>query len=118
MHNKVVFHAMKAMNAIGYPVLRFNFRGVGASEGEHDHGRGEITDVRVALDYLVERFSAPVIFAGFSYGAAIGSRAAVPHPKVNALILLGTPVNGDGREYSYPQLRGEQTAQATAQWRP
>ncbi len=45
MHNKVVFHAMKALNAFGFPVLRFNFRGVGASAGEHDYGRGEIADV-------------------------------------------------------------------------
>ena len=105
MHNKVVFHTVKALNALGFPVLRFNFRSVGASAGEHDHGRGEITDARVALDYLAERFSAPIIFAGFSFGAAIGLRAAVPHPLVKALISLGTPVNADGREYTYPQLR-------------
>ena len=93
MHNKVVFHAMKALNAFGFPVLRFNFRGVGASAGEHDNGRGEIADVQVALDYLAERFAVPIIFAGFSFGAAIGLRAAVPHPRVEALIALGTPVN-------------------------
>ena len=46
MHNKVVFHAMKALNSFGFPVLRFNFRGSGLSHGEHDHGRGEIDDVR------------------------------------------------------------------------
>ncbi len=105
MHNKVVFHAMKALNSLGFPVLRFNFRGAGASAGEHDYGRGEVGDAGVALDYLAERFSAPIIFAGFSFGAAIGLRAAVPHPRVEALILLGTPLNADGREYTYPQLR-------------
>ena len=52
MHNKVVFHAMKALNGLGLPVLRFNFRGVGTSAGEHDRGHGEQQDVRVALDYL------------------------------------------------------------------
>ena len=104
MHNKVVFHAMKALNAFGFPVLRFNFRGAGSSAGEHDYGRGEIADTRVALDYLAERFSAPIIFAGFSFGAAIGLRAAVPHPRANALISLGTPVNAEGREYSYALL--------------
>jgi hypothetical protein len=104
MHNKVVFHAMKALNAFGFPVLRFNFRGAGSSAGEHDYGRGEIADTRVALDYLAERFSTPIIFAGFSFGAAIGLRAAAPHPRVNALISLGTPVNAEGREYSYALL--------------
>ncbi len=44
MHNKVVFHAMKALNRFGFPVLRFNFRGTGLSHGEHDHGRGETDD--------------------------------------------------------------------------
>jgi uncharacterized protein len=105
VHNKVVFHAMKALNAFGFPVLRFNFRGVGRSAGEHDYGRGEIDDVKVALDYLAERFSVPVIFAGFSFGAAIGLRAAVSHPRVEALIALGIPVNADGREYTYSLLR-------------
>jgi alpha/beta superfamily hydrolase len=104
MHNKVVFHAMKALNAFGFPVLRFNFRGVGSSAGVHDFGRGEIADVSVALDFLVRRFSTPLIFAGFSFGAAIGLQAAVPHPRVEALISLGTPLNADGREYTYPLL--------------
>lgn len=105
MHNKVVFHAMKALNAFGFPVLRFNFRGAGSSAGEHDYGRGEVADVRVALDYLAGRFSAPILFAGFSFGAAIGLRAAVPHPRVQALVSLGTPLNADGREYTYELLR-------------
>jgi len=105
MHNKVVFHAMKALNAFGFPVLRFNFRGAGASAGEHDNGRGEISDVQVALDYLARRFSLPLIFTGFSFGAAIGLRAAVPNPLVEALIGLGLPVQADGREYIYKFLR-------------
>src|SRR4051812_4971966 len=49
MHNKVVYHAAKALGGFGWPVLRFNFRGTGLSEGEHDQGRGEIDDVRAAL---------------------------------------------------------------------
>jgi len=104
MHNKVVFHAMKALNAFGFPVLRFNFRGVGSSAGEHDNGRGERADVKVALDYLAGRFSVPIIFAGFSFGAAVGLRAAAPHPRVEALIALGIPLNADGREYKYTFL--------------
>jgi hypothetical protein len=105
MHNKVVFHAMKALNAFGFPVLRFNFRGAGTSAGEHDNGRGGVADVQVALDYLAKRFSVPIIFAGFSFGAAIGLRAAVPYPQVQALIALGLPVEADRREYSYTFLQ-------------
>ncbi len=57
MHNKVVYHAMKAFQSFGLPVLRFNFRGTGLSEGEHDHGRGEQDDVRAALDWLDNELS-------------------------------------------------------------
>ena len=49
LHNKVVFHTMKALNSFGFPVLRFNFRGAGLSHGEHDEGNGEVEDVRAAL---------------------------------------------------------------------
>jgi hypothetical protein len=104
MHNKVVFRAMKALNGFGFPVLRFNFRGVGSSAGEHDEGRGEIADTKVALDYLSGRFGLPILFAGFSFGAAIGLRAAAAHPRVKGLILLGTPVNAGGRAYRYELL--------------
>src|ERR1017187_10378751 len=52
LHNKVVFHTMKALNSFGFPVLRFNFRGAGLSQGEHDQGNGEVDDVRAALDWL------------------------------------------------------------------
>ena len=52
LHNKVVFHTMKALNSFGFPVLRFNFRGTGLSQGDHDHGNGEVDDVRAALDWL------------------------------------------------------------------
>ena len=76
MHNKVVFHTMKALNGFGFPVLRFNFRGTGLSQGEHDQGQGEVDDVRTALDWLDAEYHLPLIFAGFSFGAAIGLRAA------------------------------------------
>jgi len=101
MHNKVVFHAMKALNSFGFPVLRFNFRGAGLSEGQHDEGKGEQGDVEAALRWLEERFRVPVIFAGFSFGAATGLRVACPDPQVNALISIGTPVAVNGRMYSY-----------------
>lgn len=92
MHNKVVFHTMKALNSFGFPVLRFNFRGTGLSQGEHDNGRGEVDDVRTALDWLEKEFQRPLIFAGFSFGAAVGLRAAASDSRVQALIGVGTPV--------------------------
>ena len=92
MHNKVVFHAMKVLNSFGFPVLRFNFRGFGLSQGEHDQGVGEADDVRAALDWLDREFGLPMIFAGFSFGAAVGLRVACPDDRVKAVIGLGVPV--------------------------
>jgi alpha/beta superfamily hydrolase len=105
MHNKVVFHAMKALHSRGFPVLRFNFRGTGLSAGQHDQGRGEIRDVRTALAWLRREFSLPIVFAGFSFGAATGLRACCPETDVRALISLGTPIEGEGRLYEYSFLR-------------
>lgn len=104
MHNKVVYNAMKALNSFGFPVLRFNFRGTELSEGSHDYGKGERDDVRTAIDWLKQEFSRPVIFAGFSFGAAVGLRAACPDPDVKGLISLGTPVAAEGRSYTYEFL--------------
>ncbi len=75
MHNKVVYHAMKAFSSFGLPVLRFNFRGVGLSEGEHHEGLGEQEDVKAALDWLERNFARPMLFAGFSFGSNVGMRA-------------------------------------------
>ena len=106
MHNKVVFHAMKALNSFGFPVLRFNFRGTGLSQAEHDHGRGEVDDVRAALAWLEREFGLPLIFAGFSFGAAVGLEAACPDGRVRALIGLGVPVKAvDERTYDLDFLR-------------
>lgn len=106
LHNKVVFHTMKALNALGLPVLRFNFRGAGLSQGEHDNGAGEVDDVRAALDWLDREFHLPLVFAGFSFGAAVGLRAACPDPRVCALISLGTPLTPVGdRVYAYEFLK-------------
>ena len=106
MHNKVVFHTMKALNHFGFPVLRFNFRGTGLSAGTHDEGRGEIDDVKAALAWLKREFALPILFAGFSFGSAVGLRAACPDPHVKALISIGTPVTAEGRAYSFSFLHG------------
>jgi alpha/beta superfamily hydrolase len=97
---------MKALNSFGYPVLRFNFRGAGLSQGEHDHGGGEVEDVRIALDWLDREFHLPLIFAGFSFGAAVGLRAACPDSHVKAVIALGLPVAAiDDRIYDFGFLQ-------------
>jgi len=101
MHNKVVYHAMKAFASFGLPVLRFNFRSVGLSEGEHDDGIGEQEDVRAALDWVEQRFNRPILFAGFSFGSNVGLRACCGDPRVPGLIGLGLPVRAEGRDYSY-----------------
>jgi uncharacterized protein len=106
LHNKVVFHAMKALNHFGFPVLRFNFRGTGLSEGDHDNGIAEVDDVRAALAWLETEFTLPVIFAGFSFGAAVGLRAAYDDDRVRALIALGLPaVPVENRVYDFEFLR-------------
>jgi len=92
LHNKVVFHTMKALNSFGFPVLRFNFRGAGLSQGEHDQGNGEVDDVRTALYWLDAEYHLPLLLAGFSFGAAVGLRAACADARVRAAIGVGTPV--------------------------
>jgi hypothetical protein len=106
LHNKVVFHAMKALNSFGFPVLRFNFRGAGLSHGEHDSGIGEQDDVRTALDWIDHEFHLPLIFAGFSFGAAVGLQVACTDDRVKATIGLGVPVQPfDDRTYDLSGLR-------------
>jgi len=103
LHNKVVFHTMKALNSFRFPVLRFNFRGTGLSQGEHDHGNGEVDDVRTALDWLATEYHLPLVFAGFSFGAAVGLRAACADVRVQALIGVGTPVGPVVAESEVPR---------------
>ena len=100
MHNKVVFQAAKALHDRGIPVLRFNFRGAGLSEGVHDGGRGEQDDVRAALDYLGREFpDKPVILAGFSFGSVVGLRVGCEDVRVTNLIGIGIPVNGSDMSF-------------------
>lgn len=94
MHNKVVYQAAKSLDALGLPVLRFNFRGAGQSAGEHDRGVGEQDDVRAALDFLAKQFpGVPLLLAGFSFGAWVGLRVGCEDARASHLIGLGIPVN-------------------------
>ena len=106
MHNKVVYHAMKCFQGFGLPVLRFNFRGAGLSEGTHDNGRGEVDDVRAALDWLEREYQLPILFAGFSFGSSVGLHACCGDPRVKGIAALGLPVRAGGREYDYAFLAG------------
>src|SRR6202142_3990752 len=82
MHNKVVYHAMKAFSSFGLPVLRFNFRSVGLSEGEHDAGYGGQEDVKSGVNWLGSNLHLPMIFAGFSFGSNVGLRACCGDARV------------------------------------
>ncbi len=104
MHNKVVYNAMKVFSGLGLPVLRFNFRGVGLSEGTFNHGLGEQDDARAALGWLENHFNLPILFAGFSFGSHVGLRACCGDVRVKGLIGLGLPVRADGRDYTYSFL--------------
>jgi alpha/beta superfamily hydrolase len=93
MHFKVVFRVAKALQEQGVAALRFNFRGVGRSEGVHDHGRGEQDDVQAGLDELTRRFpGVPLLTAGFSFGSVMSLRVAARETRVSAVAALGLPI--------------------------
>jgi alpha/beta superfamily hydrolase len=109
LHNKVVYHAMKTLNApewgLRWPVLRFNFRGTGLSEGEHD-GVDESNDVLAALTWLENEYALPIVVAGFSFGAAMALKACTETgTPVRAVAALGLPTNAAGRTYRYSFLK-------------
>ena len=114
MHNKVVYHVMKVLNApewgLGWPVLRFNFRGTCLSEGRHD-GHAESADVIAALNWLQSEYKLPVVLVGFSFGAAMALAASCGsdapngnHANLYALAALGLPTQGYEQTYNYPAL--------------
>ena len=94
MHNKVVYRAAAGLLDAGLTTLRFNFRGVGLSTGEHDDGRGEKQDVIDCLDYLSENYpNQPITLAGFSFGSRVGTEVGMTDERVVRLISIGTPVD-------------------------
>lgn len=100
MDNKVVTTVARAFRDRGYPVLRFNFRGTGDSEGVHDHGRGEVDDLLAVLDWLREsQQTAQVSLAGFSFGAWVCAAASTCWPRdlqLERLLLVAPPVHYEG----------------------
>jgi hypothetical protein len=102
MHNKVVYRAARGLRRAGGAVLRFNFRGVGRSEGVHDNGPGEMEDARVCLKYLLERFPGiPYSLSGFSFGSRVALKLAcsLPEPRPARVIAIGFPTTRGHLDY-------------------
>jgi uncharacterized protein len=105
MHNKVVYRANQALSRAGYDTLRFNFRGVGLSEGRHDAGHGEIEDYRAALDEAERTAGLPIVAGGFSFGSAVGLKAAARDRRLEAFVALGLPLATEsGRLVPRPEV--------------
>jgi hypothetical protein len=94
MENKIVTTLAKTFVELGYAALRFNFRGVGASEGEFDEGNGEVEDLLAMVQHARDEFgSLPLILSGFSFGGYVTARAAQHlHPQAHKLVLIAPAV--------------------------
>ena len=110
LHNKVVYNAMKVLNSptwgFEFPVLRFNFRGVGLSQGSYD-GTAEAGDVEAAIQWLRQQYQLPVIAVGFSFGAVMTLAATLAggaRSPIHAIACLGLPIDAEGRRYTYHGL--------------
>lgn len=100
MHNNVVVALTEALNGAGVATLRFNFRGVGGSDGQHDSGLGEVDDVTSAVTALLARRAVRlVVVAGYSFGAWVGMKAGVADARVHKLIGVAPPVAS--RDFSF-----------------
>jgi len=104
MHTKAVFQSAKALTRIGCAVMRFNFRGVGASAGTFDQGEGEAEDFRAALDFMAARYpGVPLWAAGFSFGAWIAMDCGAADDRVEVLIGIAPPVTRE--HYDFARVR-------------
>jgi hypothetical protein len=93
MRNNVVSALAEAFQQAGVATLRFNFRGVGRSGGEHGGGEAEVEDVKAAVTYLLSRQAVPtVVVAGYSFGSMVGLQAGAADPRVHKLIGVAFPV--------------------------
>jgi uncharacterized protein len=95
MDNKVVHTLVRSFLALGYVCARMNFRGVGKTEGQHDHGRGETDDMAILLAHMREQYPGlPVALSGFSFGTFVQSHLAQRMNEDGApaerLVLVGT----------------------------
>jgi alpha/beta superfamily hydrolase len=104
MDNRVAYRTARGLEDAGALVLRYNFRGVGRSEGSHDRGLGEQDDLRAAMDFLRASIedTLPLILAGFSFGSVVSAKVAASDAKVKGLLLVGAPV----RTHAFHELLG------------
>jgi alpha/beta superfamily hydrolase len=95
MNNKVTYALYKAFANNGFSVLRFNFRGVGKSQGKFDNGAGELQDATVALNWLhSQNMDAPTFWvAGFSFGSWVGLQLVMRRPDIEGYILVAPPAS-------------------------
>jgi len=95
MNNKITYMMFQAMKQRGFSVLRFNFRGVGNSQGLYDRGEGELSDAASALDWLQDlNKTAPYVWvAGFSFGAWIGMQLLMRRPEIEGFVSVAPPAN-------------------------
>jgi len=95
MNNKVIYNIYYALHELGFSVLRFNFRGVGRSQGEFDAGIGELSDAASALDYLQEMNpnARQCWVAGFSFGAWISMQLLMRRPEISGFVSVSPPAN-------------------------
>jgi len=95
MNNKVVYTLYQGFVRRGFSALRFNFRGVGRSQGQFDRGEGELSDAASALDWLqtYNPNATACWIAGFSFGAWIGMQLLMRRPEIDAFISVAPPAN-------------------------
>ena len=95
MNNKVVYNLFHTFAKQGFSVLRFNFRGVGRSQGSYDRGEGELSDAASALDWLqsVNQSAGGCWVAGFSFGAWIGMQLLMRRPEIDGFVSVSPPAN-------------------------
>ena len=95
MNNKVVYQLYNAFAERDFSTLRFNFRGVGRSQGSYDRGEGELSDAAAALDWVqtFNRNARSVWVAGFSFGAWIGMQLLMRRPEIESFISVAPPAN-------------------------
>jgi alpha/beta superfamily hydrolase len=95
MNNKVVYNLHYTFHRMGFTCLRFNFRGVGRSQGEYDQGIGELSDAAAALDYLqsLNPNARNCWVAGFSFGAWIGMQLLMRRPEITGFVSVSPPAN-------------------------
>ncbi|HET7202113.1 MAG TPA: alpha/beta fold hydrolase [Steroidobacteraceae bacterium] len=105
MQNKVVHTCARAMQEVGAATVRFNFRGVGRSDGRYDAGHGELEDALAVVAWTRRRFQCDTLWlAGFSFGAAVALQAAVRGARPSRLVTIAPPV---GRIITEPVVRPE-----------